>query len=55
MNGIEDSFMLWLRDTFVCSNLNRMFVGKARWQKKPHQSGGVSSRGRGAYGFFGVL
>jgi hypothetical protein len=38
---MEDSFILWLRDTFVCSNLDRMFVGNARWQKEtpPNQSG----------------
>jgi hypothetical protein len=38
---MEDSFMLWLREAFVCSNLNRMLVGNARWQKE------TPPRGRG--------
>jgi hypothetical protein len=31
---MEDSFMLWLRDSFVCSKFNRMLAGNARWQKE---------------------
>jgi len=29
-----DSFMLWLREAFICSKLNRMLAGNARWQKE---------------------